>query len=209
MSCHVCLQAVDVSASQQHDASADALEAGIRSRGGATLQSSSLSISSSTGGAAADRVLQRPPSFNRHSRHSSLTRDGNTLQKTPSLDRSSINSLNSVLQDANTLQKPPSFREGQQQEQQQPQQEEAEQQQELAAAWRGQFVEAIEYNSKAAEDGEEPGGPMGLLLHFVSIFWKLCMATAPPAWWGGGWPCFFGSLLWIIAQVSVQPAFAG
>jgi hypothetical protein len=204
----VCLQAVDISASQQHDPSADALEAGMRSsRGGATLRKSNSlsrnSINSSTGGISPDRALQRPPSFNRNSRTSSLTRDGNTLQKTSSLGRNSISSINSVLQDTNTLQKTPSFREGQQVQQQDGQQQEEEQQQDLAAAWRSQFVEAIEYNSKAAEEGDEPGGAMGLVLHFTSIFWKLCMATAPPVWWGGGWPCFFGSLLWIIAQVSV------
>lgn len=71
----------------------------------------------------------------------------------------------------------------------------------LLAAWRQQFVEAIEYDSKTAEDGEEPGGVLGLIMHFMSIFWKLCVATVPPPWWMGGWPCFFGSLLWIIAQV--------
>jgi hypothetical protein len=205
----LCLQAVDVSAPQQQDSSADALEAGLgSSRTRPSLQLSPSitrrSIGSSGGGAAADRVLQRPPSLNRNSRCSSLTRDGNTLQKTSSLGRSSINSINSVLQDTHTLQKPPSFREGQQQGEQQEQQqkEEEEQQQDLAAAWRQQFVEAIEYDSKAAEDGEEPGGPLGLVTHFVCIFWKLCMATTPPEWWGGGWPCFCGSLLWIIAQVS-------
>jgi hypothetical protein len=204
---YLCLQAVDISASQQQDASADALEAGSRSSTGGALRWPSFigrhSVDNSPGGAAPDRALQRPPSFNRNSRTSSLTRDGNTLQKTSSLGRSSVNSINSVLQDTTALQKPPSFREGQQVQQQDGQQQEEEQQQDLAAAWRSQFVEAIEYDSKAAEDGEEPGGRMGLVLHFASIFWKLCMATAPPAWWGGGWPCFFGSLLWIIAQVSV------
>lgn len=75
----------------------------------------------------------------------------------------------------------------------------------LLVAWRQQFAEAIEYDSKAAEDGEEAGGVAGLIMHFLSIFWKLLLATVPPAWWLGGWPCFFTSLLWIVAQVSGAP----
>jgi hypothetical protein len=71
----------------------------------------------------------------------------------------------------------------------------------LLVAWRQQFAEAIEYDSKAAEDGEEAGGVGGLIMHFLSIFWKLVLATVPPAWWMGGWPTFFMSLLWIVAQV--------
>jgi len=63
-------------------------------------------------------------------------------------------------------------------------------------------VEAIEYDSKAAEEGEEPGGVPGLVMHFLSIFWKLVLATIPPPWWAGGWPCFWASLMWIIAQVG-------
>jgi hypothetical protein len=132
-------------------------------------------------------------------RSSSLTRDGNTLQKPPSFNRSSSinsNASNQVVPANAALQKPPSFKEGQT-----PQEGAAQQQQELAAAWRGQYVEAIEYDSKAAEDGEEPGGPMGLLLHFVSIFWKLVTALTPPAWWLGGWPCFWGCLVLIIGEV--------
>lgn len=74
----------------------------------------------------------------------------------------------------------------------------------LWPAWKQQFVDAIEYDSKAAEDGEEPGGMLGLVMHFVSIFWKLCCATIPPEWWMGGWPCFWGSLVWIIAMVSAE-----
>jgi solute carrier family 8 (sodium/calcium exchanger) len=69
--------------------------------------------------------------------------------------------------------------------------------------YKQQFVEAIEYNSSAAEgeEEEEAGGVSGLIVHFLSMFWKLCLATVPPANWRGGWPCFVGSLLWIIAQV--------
>lgn len=76
------------------------------------------------------------------------------------------------------------------------------QQQQLFPAWKQQFVDAIEYDSKAAEEGEEPGGVMGLVMHFMSIFWKLVLATVPPPWWAGGWPCFWASLVWIIAQVG-------
>lgn len=46
------------------------------------------------------------------------------------------------------------------------------------------------------------GGWLGLVSHFWSMFWKLCCATTPPAWWLGGWPCFWASLAWIIALVS-------
>jgi hypothetical protein len=72
----------------------------------------------------------------------------------------------------------------------------------LLVAWRQQFADAIEYDSKATEDGEEAGGVAGLIMHFLSIFWKLVLATVPPAWWLGGWPCFFMSLAWIVLQVS-------
>lgn len=76
----------------------------------------------------------------------------------------------------------------------------------LWSEWRQQFVAAIEYDSKATvgDDGEEEeaaGGVLGLIMHFVSLFWKLCCATIPPEWWLGGWPCFGASLLWIIALV--------
>lgn len=71
----------------------------------------------------------------------------------------------------------------------------------LAQMWRQQFVDALEYSSTAAEGADEPGGASGLVVHFLSIFWKLCLATVPPAHWWGGWPCFVGSLVWIIAQV--------
>jgi hypothetical protein len=134
-------------------------------------------------------------------RSSSLTRDGNTLQKPPSFNRSSsINSSasNQIVPANAALQKPPSFKEGQIQAPQEP----AKQQQDLAAAWRSQFVEAIEYDSKAAEDGEEPGGALGLLNHFMSIFWKLVNALTPPEWWLGGWPCFWACLVLIIGEVG-------
>jgi hypothetical protein len=35
--------------------------------------------------------------------------------------------------------------------------EQQQQQQELWPAWKQQFIDAIEYDSKASEDGEEPG----------------------------------------------------
>ncbi|KAF6260126.1 Sodium/calcium exchanger protein-domain-containing protein [Scenedesmus sp. NREL 46B-D3] len=182
------VKAIDVTSSQQ-EASAEALEAGLRSssRPNATLHPAPALHRSSGNGAAPSSSLQKPPSFNRNSRNSSLTRDGNTLQKTSSLGAA-----------ASTAAAAPSAG--------------------AAAAGGGgggagaaglgsglaaAVCGCIEYDSKAAEDGEEPGGAMGLLLHFGSIFWKLCMATAPPEWWGGGWPCFFGSLLWVIAQVVV------
>jgi hypothetical protein len=135
-------------------------------------------------------------------RSSSLTRDGNTLQKPPSFNRSSSINSNASNQivlataAAAALQKPSSFKEGQ------TPQEPAEQQQDLWQCWKQQFMGAIEYDSKAAEEGEEPGGALGLVLHFMSIFWKLASALAPPAWWLGGWPCFCGCLLLIILEVG-------
>jgi hypothetical protein len=133
-------------------------------------------------------------------RSSSLTRDGNTLQPHQhTYNRSSSLNSNTGSQ-TGTLQKPPSFKEGQTQQQQQPEQPQQEQQ-DVWAAWRQQFVDAIEYDSKAVGDDGEPEGVMGLVLHFMSIFWKLVNALTPPAWWMGGWPCFWGCLVLIIGEV--------
>lgn len=132
-------------------------------------------------------------------RSSSLTRDGNTLQPhQPTFNR--ISSINSTA----SSQKAGSIKEGAaQQPADSDQQQDPQQQQELWSAWKQQFVDAIEYDSKAVGDGhdDEPGGVTGLLLHFLSIFWKLLSALAPPEWWGGGWPCFCGCLLLIIGEV--------
>ncbi|WIA36038.1 hypothetical protein OEZ86_007397 [Tetradesmus obliquus] len=134
-------------------------------------------------------------------RSSSLTRDGNTLQPhQPTFNR--ISSINSTA----SSQKAGSIKEGAaQQPADSDQQQDSQQQQELWSAWKQQFVDAIEYDSKAVGDGDddEPGGVTGLLLHFLSIFWKLLSALAPPEWWGGGWPCFCGCLLLIIGEVVI------
>jgi hypothetical protein len=139
----------------------------------------------------------------RHS--SSLTRDGNTQQLPPFTRISSINSNTSsqtaAAAAAGGLQKPPSFKEGQTQ-QQDGLANSSQQQQDLWSAWTQQFVDAIEYDSKAADgEDEEPGGALGLVLHFFSIFWKLLNALAPPEWWMGGWPCFWVCLVLIIGEV--------
>lgn len=60
------------------------------------------------------------------------------------------------------------------------------QQQQLWPAWKQQFIDAIEYDSKASEDGEEPGecGALGCCFCYQSnaCWWWL--------WWcGGGGSC--------------------
>jgi len=35
------------------------------------------------------------------------------------------------------------------------------------------------------------------IMHFISIFWKIVFAIVPPYKWGGGWPAFIVSLVFI------------
>lgn len=41
------------------------------------------------------------------------------------------------------------------------------------------------------------------VFHFLSVFWKLLFSMVPPAHYGGGYPCFFGSLFFIGATTLV------
>jgi hypothetical protein len=52
------------------------------------------------------------------------------------------------------------------------QQEPPKQQQELWPAWKQQFIDAIEYDSKAAEDGEAER--FAWHAGYVKAAWKLC-----------------------------------
>lgn len=133
------------------------------------------------------------------------------VQHRPSLERRPSLQKSASMESTRSLQTNGSFKEGQVHPrpfditEEQPTQLES-QRSVLLKAWRQQFVDAVEYDSKASEDGEEPGGTLGLVLHFLSIFWKLCVGTTPPEWWLGGYPCFFACLLWIIAQVGFSRA---
>jgi len=43
------------------------------------------------------------------------------------------------------------------------------------------------------------------VFHFLSVFWKVVFSVVPPAHYGGGYPCFIGSLI----MIGVTTFFAG
>ena len=60
--------------------------------------------------------------------------------------------------------------------------------------WLGQFSEALEVE---LEDDQEVADMYTLIMHWISVPWKLLFATCPPAHYYGGYPCFVWSLAYI------------
>lgn len=66
-------------------------------------------------------------------------------------------------------------------------------------SWGQQFSDALTIER---DDGEEDlpwtALPKGtLVMHFITVPWKLAFATCPPTIYGGGWVCFFSALMLI------------
>jgi solute carrier family 8 (sodium/calcium exchanger) len=56
------------------------------------------------------------------------------------------------------------------------------------ADWKGQFTEAVEWPE---------GGGIAVVLHVLSLPWKILFAFTPPTRFLGGWLCFFVALVFI------------
>jgi len=79
------------------------------------------------------------------------------------------------------------------------------------SSWREQFIEAITVSAgdddeggdgEEGEEGEEVEEQeeklpscMDYVMHFLTIFWKICFAFVPPTDYWGGWLCFTVSIL--------------
>lgn len=72
--------------------------------------------------------------------------------------------------------------------------------------WHDQFVAAIYCNGSPEEQAE--AGKMDWFFHIVSFPWKLLFSLVPPTCFGGGWPCFYFSLLMIALVTAVIGDFA-
>merc|ERR1711988_1962897 len=62
-----------------------------------------------------------------------------------------------------------------------------------SSTWAEQFHDAM---NMGGDDGTEPEWS-DYLLHFCSFYWKVLHAVIPPTDYGGGWPTFFVSLIFI------------
>jgi len=79
-----------------------------------------------------------------------------------------------------------------------------------ADSWADQLREAVVLSGGMDEEtGEEAAPtPFESVMHAVSIFWKVIFAFVPPTGYGGGWPAFFVSLLFIGVTTFVTGEFA-
>jgi len=62
------------------------------------------------------------------------------------------------------------------------------------SSWSQQFADAMTIEEE--EDGSPPGH-MTIVLHYITLPWKLVFATCPPTSYGGGWVCFCVALIMI------------
>ncbi|XP_061889102.1 sodium/calcium exchanger 1-like isoform X1 [Entelurus aequoreus] len=75
-------------------------------------------------------------------------------------------------------------------------------------SWRQQFVDAMTVTAGDDDDQEEEKkvpSSLDLVLHFLTIFWKLLFALVPPTDYCRGWPCFLVSII----IIGVLTAFIG
>mmetsp|Transcript_23241 Transcript_23241/g.72650 ORF Transcript_23241/g.72650 Transcript_23241/m.72650 type:complete len:566 (+) Transcript_23241:933-2630(+) len=81
---------------------------------------------------------------------------------------------------------------------------------EIKALWRDQFVDAITVHGDKDEDGNvSPPSGMDMLMHFLTIFWKMLFALIPPPEWGGGWVAFNVALVFIGIVTAIVGEIAG
>ncbi|KAL5259263.1 hypothetical protein ACHWQZ_G009648 [Mnemiopsis leidyi] len=68
----------------------------------------------------------------------------------------------------------------------------------LKEAYLEQFTSALTMGGEVDEDGEEEEPSVGdLVMHFISLFWKVLFSLVPPRFFGSGYPAFVVSLFFI------------
>jgi len=68
----------------------------------------------------------------------------------------------------------------------------------LKEAYLEQFTSALTMGGEVDEDGEEEEPSIGdLIMHFISLFWKVLFSLVPPRFFGSGYPAFLVSLFFI------------
>lgn len=83
-------------------------------------------------------------------------------------------------------------------------------QREEQITWGQQFKDATMLHPTKNEDGEiEDITGLDAIIHFFSIGWKVLFALVPPPHWGGGIPCFIGSICFIGALTAIVGEVAG
>lgn len=68
----------------------------------------------------------------------------------------------------------------------------------LKEAYLEQFTNALTMGGEVDEDGNEEETSIGdLVMHFISLFWKVLFSLVPPRFCGSGYPAFVVSLIFI------------
>jgi len=68
----------------------------------------------------------------------------------------------------------------------------------LKEAYLEQFTNALTMGGEVDEDGNEEETSIGdLVMHFISLFWKVLFSLVPPRFCGSGYPAFLVSLIFI------------
>lgn len=68
----------------------------------------------------------------------------------------------------------------------------------LKEAYLEQFTSALTMGGEVDEEGEEEDPSIGdLIMHFISLFWKVLFSLVPPRFCGSGYPAFLVSLFFI------------
>ena len=74
-----------------------------------------------------------------------------------------------------------------------------------ASTWPQQFTGAMAVNGDYDSDSGEWGEPTvkHYVIHFLTIFWKIVIATIPPAHYGQGWPASVVALFYIFFLTAI------
>jgi len=76
--------------------------------------------------------------------------------------------------------------------------------------WGQQMKKSVMLHPSKDDDGNIDDVSNGdAILHFISSFWKVIYSLTPPAHYGGGYPAFVVSILFIGATTLVVKEFAG
>nr|CUU99203.1 hypothetical transcript [Hymenolepis microstoma] len=76
------------------------------------------------------------------------------------------------------------------------------------SSWKEQFVDAITVSADDDLEGIAEGkvnipSCKDYVMHFLTVFWKVLFAFVPPTDYGGGWVCFFVSIVMIGFMTAV------
>jgi len=81
---------------------------------------------------------------------------------------------------------------------------------EMRMGYKAQFETAMRVAGETDDDGNElPPSSVDLLMHFLTIFWKVLFACIPPAEFFGGWLAFGVALIFIGGVTMVVGELAG